>query len=37
MADTIGRDGRYLLTEMSRDTAPAALRGVQAVETLRQV
>jgi hypothetical protein len=37
LADTIGRDGRHWLTAMSRDTAPASLRMVAAVETLRQV
>jgi transposase len=37
LAETIGRDGHHLLTEIYRDTAPAALRTVAAVETLRQV
>jgi transposase len=37
LAETIGRDGRHLLTELYRDTAPASLRTVAAVETLRQV
>src|SRR5262249_25544351 len=37
LAETIGRDGPHLLTELSRDTAPASLRVVPAVETLRQV
>src|SRR5262245_50829169 len=37
VAETIGRDGRHLLTELSRDTAPASLRVVPAVATLRQV
>jgi transposase len=37
LAETIGRDGRHLLTAMYRDTAPASLRMVTAVETLRQV
>ena len=37
LAETIGRDGKHLLTEMYRDTAPAYLRAVPAVETLRQV
>jgi transposase len=37
LAETIGRDGQHLLTEIYRDAAPTALRGVAAVETLRQV
>jgi transposase len=37
LAETIGRDGHHLLTQIDRDAAPAALRGVAAVETLRQV
>ena len=37
MAETIGRDGQHLLTEIYRDAAPASLREVAAVETLRQV
>jgi transposase len=37
LAETIGRDGHHLLTEIYRDTAPASLRAVAAVETLRQV
>jgi transposase len=37
LAETIGRDGHHLLTQMYRDAAPASLRGVAAVETLRQV
>lgn len=37
LAETIGRDGRHLLTEIYRDTAPASLRTVAAVETWRQV
>jgi transposase len=37
LAETIGRDGLHLLTEIYRDTAPASLREVPAVETLRQV
>ena len=37
LAETIGRDGHHLLTQIYRDTAPASLRGVAAVETLRQV
>jgi transposase len=37
LAETIGRDGRHLLTEIYRDTAPASLRVVPAVETLRRV
>ena len=36
-AETIGRDGRHLLTKMYQNAAPAALRGVAAVETLRRV
>jgi transposase len=37
LAETIGRDGRHLLTEIYRDAAPAYLREVPAVETFRQV
>src|SRR5262249_55383884 len=37
LAETTGRDGHHLLTQIYRDTAPAALRAVAAVETLRQV
>jgi transposase len=37
LAETIGRDGRHLLTMIYQDAAPASLRGVVAVETLRQV
>src|SRR5215470_19101109 len=37
LAETIGRDGHQLLTQIYCDTAPASLRGVAAVETLRQV
>ena len=37
LAETIGRDGHHLLTELYRATAPASLRRVAAVETLRQV
>lgn len=37
LAETIGRDGHHLLTELYRDTAPVSLRLMPAVETLRQV
>jgi transposase len=37
LAETIGRDGLYLLTALGRDTVPAYLRAVPAVEILRQV
>ena len=37
LAETIGRDGRHLLTQIYCDAAPASLREVAAVETLRQV
>jgi len=37
LAETIGRDGRHLLTQIYCDAAPAWLREVAAVETLRQV
>ena len=37
LAETIGRDGHHLLTQIYRGAAPASLRGVAAVETLRQV
>ena len=37
LAETIGRDGHPLRTELSRNTAPASLRMVAAVETWRQV
>jgi transposase len=37
LAETIGRDGLHLLSEIYRDDAPAYLREVSAVETLRQV
>ena len=37
LAETIGRDGRYLLTQIYCDAAPACLREVAAVETLHQV
>jgi transposase len=37
LAETIGRDGLHLLSEIYRDAAPASLPGVPAVETLRQV
>jgi transposase len=37
LAETIGRDGRHLLTQIYCDAAPACLREVAAVETLRQV
>src|SRR5215470_18619046 len=31
LAETIGRDGRHLLTEIYRDTAPASLRTNRAI------
>jgi transposase len=37
LAETIGRDGVHLLTQMYGVAAPAALRVLPAVETLRQV
>jgi transposase len=37
LAETIGRDGHHLPTKIYQDTAPALLRMVAAVETLRQV
>jgi transposase len=37
LAETIGRDSRHLLTQIYCDAAPACLREVAAVETLRQV
>lgn len=37
LAETIGRDGHHLLTARSRNSAPAFLRAVPAVETVRQV
>ena len=37
LAETIGRDGRHLLTKRYQDAAPASLRGVAAVETLRRI
>jgi transposase len=37
LAETIGRDGHHLLTKIYQDAAPALLRTVTAVETLRQV
>jgi transposase len=37
LAATIGRDGHDLLTQIYQDAAPASLRMVAAVETLRQV
>lgn len=37
LAETIGRDGQHLLTEIYQDTASAYLRAVPAVEILRQV
>jgi transposase len=36
LAETIGRDGHHLLTKIDQDAAPALLRTVAAVETLRQ-
>ena len=36
-AETIGRDGLHLLTQMYGVAAPAALQALPAVETLRQV
>jgi transposase len=37
LAETIGQDGMHLLTQMYDAAAPAALRALPAVETLRQV
>jgi transposase len=37
LVETIGQDGVHLLTQMYGATAPAALRALPAVETLRQV
>jgi transposase len=37
LAETIGRDGVHLLTQIYGAAAPAALRALPAVETLRQV
>lgn len=37
LAETIGRDGHYLLAQIYCETAPTCLREVAAVETLRQV
>ena len=37
LAETIGRDGHHLLTKIYQGAAPALLRTVAAVETLRQV
>jgi hypothetical protein len=37
LAETIGRDGLHLLTEIYRDSAPPYVRAVPAVEILRQV
>jgi transposase len=37
LAETIGQDGVHLLTQLYDATAPAALRALPAVETLRQV
>src|SRR5215510_7255191 len=37
LAETIGQDGLHLLTQIYSDAAPAHLRTLPAVETLRQV
>ena len=37
LAETIGQDGVHLLTQIYGAAAPAALRALPAVETLRQV
>src|SRR5262245_30915118 len=37
LAETIGRDGHHLRTKIYEDAAPALLRTIAAVETLRQV
>lgn len=37
LAETIGRDGYYLLTQIYADEAPAHLRVIPAVDILRQV
>jgi hypothetical protein len=37
LAEIIGQDGVHLLTQIYRAAAPAALRALPAVETLRQV